>query len=407
MRGRGKLIILVVLLLVAGVVGVVLLGPTLLGGVSGGGASGGKKVTPSASPTPTQIPTVDILVVVQPIPLGAIVESAYLSTIAFPRESLVEGMYMTDVEDAVGMRARFDLEPGVILSKHYLADQADQVSNPGSEASFLIKPGMVAVSIPITRLSSVSFAPQRGDHVNVIVTLLLVELDPDFQTITPSYTAGVLAPGPSILLGSQDSSSFNTNELQRNLTAQIAGGGQASRQGRSETDPFLEQSFYLVPSENQRPRLVSQTLIQDVMVLQVGTFEQVSGKALTKPEMETTPDLTRTAPPTATPSPTRSPTVGPAVTAVPPKPPDIITLVVSPQDAVTLNYLIYAGAELTLALRPVGDSTPVQTQAVTLDFLLNNYAISRPVKLDIGIEPRLDELVAPSLPNDIIPTPEK
>ena len=89
-----------------------------------------------------------------------------------------------------------------------------------------------------------------------------------------------------------------------------------------------------------------------------------------------------------------------------PKAPDLITLIVNPQDAVTLNYLIYSGtAQLTLALRASGDDSRVQTEVVTLQFLLDQYKIPVPVKLPYGLEPRLDKLVSPFLPNDVPATP--
>ena len=79
----------------------------------------------------------------------------------------------------------------------------------------------------------------------------------------------------------------------------------------------------------------------------------------------------------------------------------------SPQDAVTLNYLVYAGSQLTLVLRPSGDDTRVQTEATTLDFLLTQYNIPVPVKLPYGMEPRIDDLLPPKLPNDVEPAPEE
>ena len=79
----------------------------------------------------------------------------------------------------------------------------------------------------------------------------------------------------------------------------------------------------------------------------------------------------------------------------------------NPQDAVTLNYLVYAGSQLTLVLRPSGDDTRVQTEATTLDFLLTQYNIPVPVKLPYGMEPRVDDLLPPVLPNDVDVTPEE
>ena len=47
--------------------------------------------------------------------------------------------------------------------------------------------------------------------------------------------------------------------------------------------------FYLLPSEAQRPRLVSQTLIQNVMVLQLGNFPTPYERALAEMPVEPTP----------------------------------------------------------------------------------------------------------------------
>jgi pilus assembly protein CpaB len=82
----------------------------------------------------------------------------------------------------------------------------------------------------------------------------------------------------------------------------------------------------------------------------------------------------------------------------------VITLIVNPQDAVTLNYMVYSGAQLTLALRASGDDSQVVTEATSLDYLMREYNIPMPLSLPIGLEPRVDELVAPYLPNDG-PTP--
>jgi hypothetical protein len=81
-------------------------------------------------------------------------------------------------------------------------------------------------------------------------------------------------------------------------------------------------------------------------------------------------------------------------TTVTPPRPEEITLIVTPQDAITLTYLFFnePGARLTLALRGAEDRSTAQTEAVTLQFLLDQYNIPIPVKLPYGIEPRLDRL---------------
>jgi pilus assembly protein CpaB len=231
----------------------------------------------------------------------------------------------------------------------------------------------------------VAYSLQPGDRVDVISTVLFVDLDTEFQTASPNNTAGVVAPGPNVLLTTETdeavSASIQTNTDLSNLTAQVATGGSVAPVGRAELDPVLQTPIYLVPSEgSQRPRMVSQMLMQNVTVLYVGEF----------------PDPTAVE--TAQAVPTEEPVEG---EEAPPEPeiirPDLITLVVSPQEAVSLNYLIYSEAQLTLALRSNEDAQAeaVFTDAVTLNYLKDLYNIPLPSKLEFGLEPRVDVLVSP------------
>lgn len=345
-----------------------------------------------AQPTPV-IDLVKVVVVTQRVPRGSILNETVLGFVEIPREVFIDS-YFTELESVVGRQARMDLEPSMFLTRSMVVESSSQLSSTGSLAALSIPKGMVAVSIPINRLSSVSYAPQPGDHVNVIASLLLVDLDPDFQTILPNQTAAVLGAGLGVVTGSpgeggEGAAAINTE--QQKVTAQLLAAGQASVVGRAEVDPFLEQTFYIVPSEEQRPRLVSQTLIQDVIVLGVGEFPLKDGQEEPSsveplPEEQPTP---------------QEETGDMAAEPVVPKLPDLITLIVTPQDAVTLNYLIYSGAQLTLALRSAGDDTRVQTEAATLDFFLRQYNVPVPVKLPYGMQPRIDQLLPPQLPNDI------
>jgi pilus assembly protein CpaB len=86
-------------------------------------------------------------------------------------------------------------------------------------------------------------------------------------------------------------------------------------------------------------------------------------------------------------------------------PPDLITLIVTPQDAITLNYLVYSGSKMTLALRSSTDESTVTTQAVTLEFLLTNYDIPVPSALPFGLQPRLDILTSPAQQVVLPPAP--
>lgn len=337
-------------------------------------------VNVSVVPTPTPIQTVDVVMVTQRVDRGQKLDDKVLGVVPYQKDLFIEGM-LTRVEDAVGKTARTTLEPGYILFANMLTDQPIDISNLGSDAALLIPRGMVSISIPINRLSSVSYAPQRGDHVNVIVTLLFIELDPDFQSRLPDLTGNVLGPSAGGAQGGAPS-----------LSASVSGAG--GPYGRSQNDVTFNAPFFLIPSEPQRPRMVSQTLIQDVIVLQMGEFPAPT-------EAQPTP-VPGAAQPTPAPQ-QQSQVTG---TPVAPPRPEVISLIVTPQDAVTLNYLISVNPQntrLTLALRGARDDTRVQTEAVTLQFLLDQYHIPIPAKLPYGLEPRIDTI--PTQAVEAKPTP--
>lgn len=330
-------------------------------------------VSQPEAPVATPVETVNVVVLTQRVPRGAALDANVLEYIPTPRNLVIQGMF-TDVNQVIGKLAKFDLEAGIPLTSGMLVESAEQLSATGSMAALSIPRGMVAVSIPINRLSSVAYAPQAGDHVNVIVSMMLLDVDTDFQTRLPNMAGIVIAPGT------------RGEEGPNYLTAELGGGAaEGNLIGKAELIPGLGQTVYSFPSETQRPRLVSQVLLQDVMVLKVGNFPYEDQPQPT-PEGE---------------QPAEQPQVQ-QTTAAPP--PDVITLIVTPQDAITLNYLLYyqsyLGAQMTLALRSAEDDTRIQTEAVTLQYLLEQYNIPVPAKLPYGIEPRADKVELPVLNND-------
>ena len=376
----GRLLIILAAVLIVGMIAVVFLLRTF---------SGGDGADEAAE---ADLTTIDIIIVQQPIARGSVIVEDALGFLAYPSDETIAGMYRAeDIDQVVGMRAKFDLEPPVPLTSSMVVENISELSEAGSDASLLIPPGMVSISIPISRFSSLAYGLQRGDHVNVIATLLLVDLDTEFQTRLPNETSAVIAPGPNLLITTETEealeATLTSNELLNNLTAQVGAGGVISPQGRAELDPVLNQPLYLLPSEDvQRPRMVSQTLLQDVVVLHMGNFpiRDEQGNIVAQDVAQEPVAEGEEAPPP------------PEV-----KPPDIISLIVSPQDAVTVNYLIYMGAQLNLALRSSGDDSRVFTEAVTLNYLLDQYNIPVPTKLPYGPGPRVDVLLPPVLINDI------
>jgi Flp pilus assembly protein CpaB len=354
----------------------------------------GTEATNSALFTPTPVPTTKVVVVTQRVQRGEVITADKLQLVDYQLDLVLPIMY-TEINQVAGKMARYTMDPYTVVTSALVTESP--ITEQGSDDALFISPGMVAVSIPITRLSSVSYAPQRGDHVNVIVTMLFVDLDPAWQTILPNWTGNVIGPAGGIIAPGGGTTPKQTIDT---LLAQPFRG--SSEQGRPETDTVLNQTFYILPSEPQRPRLVSQTLIQDVIVLQMGSFLTPAERAAleaTQPAPTATP-----VPGAAQPAQPAQPQNAPTPTPMP-APPDVITLIVSPQDAVTLNYLIYGGAQLTLALRNPKDTQANGTEAVTLSYLLDQYNIPIPVKLPYGFQPAVTALVPPVLKNENTPTP--
>ncbi len=403
---RGRIFILLGVLLIVLLAAVALVMSRLSGNKSVSG-------TPAES-APTPVPqTQEVVVLSQPVARGDKIDENHLSTQTIPIE-LIPPNSFEKFEDVVGRRARFDLAAGQYLTENLILDPDEILPLKGSDWALAIEPGKVAFSIPISRLAAVSYAPQAGDHVDVIVTLLMVDLDTDFQTLLPNQTAGVVSPGnvefqaQAGAAGEVDNSTGLIKGETANLAAQVVGGGKSSLLGRTEIDPVLGQPFYVLPSESQRPRIVSQAVLQNVTVLGVGTFEregatQSQGQVATTTEPGAEPQQPSSGEQQGGEA-TGQQTASQSVT----RPPDVITLIVSPQDAITLNFLMYSGAEMTLALRSAqpDNNEIVPTQPVTLQYLMDTYNIPMPAKLPYGVEPRIDELQAPELPNDIpLPTP--
>lgn len=314
---------------------------------------------------PTSIPNqnmVNIVVLAQPASRGTLIDQNMLTLVAYPQSEMVEGLFYTDIQAIIGLRTKFDLPQGIPLTPSLLTEQAI-----GSFAAVQIPRGMVAVSIPADRLQLVSYALMPGDHVNIIASLLMLDIDTSFQTRLQNYTAPVTVPG----------SATNEEGVTGPTTASItiASGGVASTQGRTELDPVLNQAVYVVPSEEQRPRLISQTVVQDAAILWVGEFPADGN-------IDTTQTTSTSVPEQGTET----------TTQVEAPRPDIVTVIVSPQDAQTINFLLLSGANMSMALRSAGDDQRIPTEAVTLQFVLDQYGIPYPAKLPYGLEPPVLQL---------------
>ena len=332
--------------------------------------------------TQAALQTVTVVVLKQPVARGQTITDGMVEIRNLPIETVNADSTYSEIADVIGEIARIDLSAGTFLNQSMLL--SNLAESEGSDHAWLIDAGKVAFPVPISRFSSVAYGLTRGDNVDVIVTMAFVDLDTQFQSITPNYTAGVVTPGSNIFV----EGSFNYTESFNNIVA-----GTVGPQGRAELDSLLDQPFYYVPSETQRARVVSQRIMQGLIVLQVANFPVYNALGQEVVVATSTPVGQAADEEAAPPPPPTAP------------PPDIVTLIMTPQEAITLNYLLYTGAEVTLALRAANDGSREDTNAVTLQYLMDVYRIPLPVRLPYGTQPRIDVLEPPVLENDP-PRPE-
>ncbi len=358
---RGRILILLAFVLIFGALAVYL----LLG-------SFGEPEVPTVDGTPVpQVGDEDLIVMAgQDIRRGSVITANDVILTSFPSELITDTM-MTDVLLVVDMIARMDIDRGIPITSNMITDQPGDLLTVGSEASLSIPPGYTAIAIPMGRLSGVAYALRDGDKIDVLISILIINLDDRFQTALPNL-AGVLVSSGSPV-GSPPVYLTASNNLE---TAVL---------GRVETDPVTGQLLYVVPQGDQRPRLVTQRLIENATVLHVGTFPLES-------ELPTTESAAQGVGAPAG----QTGQEGEAAA----EPPDVITLIVTPQDALALNWALKARADLMFTLRGPGDATVTETTSVTLQFILENYRISVPTSLPYGPDPAVQLPTNPSLPND-------
>jgi Flp pilus assembly protein CpaB len=296
---------------------------------------------------------VDIVITSQFVSRGEVIEADVVVMIPYPKNELVEGTFYTSMESVVGKKALYPLEARIPITPGMLIDGTTGGSIPALD----IPVDRTALSIILNEKDQlIAYAPQAGDHVMVIGCMMLVDVDPEYQSVLPNYTGSV---SKQILTAESSSES---------LSVIITSGGEGSKQGRTELDPTLNEPVYIVPSEGQRPRLVCQNVIQDAIVLRTGDFP-ISGVEPTPVEEVVVPEGEEVQP------------------APEPPAPDIVTLAVSPQDAVVLTYMRKANIYITLALRNPNNDQIILTDAVTQQYLMDQKNIPLPAKLPFAIEP--------------------
>jgi pilus assembly protein CpaB len=301
---------------------------------SGGGFGVSAPEEVEAIVTPPALRTKEVVVAAQDIPRGTRItqESNAVVVQTWLADSAPEAG-LGNPAQAYGRIARVDIVRGAPILAGMLTDEPGDISSAGSDAALQIPEGRVAFALPIAQYSSVAWAVQPGDHVDVLISLRLVDLDEEFQTILP-------------------------NQFSCATDAEACQGGAL---GRLEVLPN-GWVVNAIPAEGQRPTLVTQLTVQDGLVLRIGDWKEPVPQPAAEETDEDVP-------------PTPVPQVQP------------LTVAVTPQQALVLKYAQEAGADMDLVLRSPRDAAlELETESVTLEYLMESFSIEQPAKLPYGIQ---------------------
>jgi pilus assembly protein CpaB len=364
---RGRLLILIGLIVLLAIIAVVVVIPALNPPAPAVVLDNGTEVQPAANvtqaPTPTPIPLVNVVQALQNLPRGYrfpntvqelenIVGYATLPEETVPFNAIKE--QDGGLEKLLGKIARTDVFREQPILSTYLVTDLTSLAAVGSDAAAVLPSDRVAVSLPMDRITSVAYGLQDGDHVDVIISMLFIDVDEVFQSLTPNLVT-----------------LFTKTDAGIELKQPIGG-----RIDTSSIGPVI-----VGPAERQRPRLVTQRTIQDALVVHVGEFP-LNGRYLGELPTPTPVPATEEAS-----SGGGNTTPAPTITPVPP--PNIVTLGVTAQYAVVLVWAIDAKLPVTLALRSVNDRSTQQTAPVTLDYMMQEFHIAVPARRDFSIEPAI------------------
>lgn len=326
-RGTRLLLILIILIVVLSGVAYVFMNTDVLSTMIGG-------------QTEPEVEMTQVVAMARTVEEASEITADALTLVSLP-SAQVSPELIQDPNLIVGKFAKVTLSQGVTVTQSMVTDKptlsgSDQ--NQITNAAKMVPPGLVAVTVPIQKLNSVGYGIQDGDKVDVIATLAIYDVEPDFQSKLPNSATGILGP-----------SDDQGNRL--SMVNEPVGG----IQGRMVYDSTSDSYYYVTPSEEQRPRTVSQMFLQNVEVLHVGSFIDTRPPATTDANGNVVPQQ--------------------------PLIPDVISLIVTPQDAITLSYLIDTEVRFTLALRSGEDTTVVETLSTDFDYFLSQYNVQIPDKL--------------------------
>ncbi len=338
------------LLIILGVVlGLATLGAVAFLFLGGGGTSFITEPTPTPPPVVEDggIPTTQVIVALQPIGRGSQFVQGSIGRRDWPANNVPPDI-IGDEAETIGKVAKTEIVQGQVIVRSMLADIGE-----GGDASFRVPTGRVAVAYPIDRQNSVSYAVQAGDYVDILVTAPFVDVDEEFQTKLPNkITFFFRGLDPE------------TGEA---ISVEMHGG---INEGRFAVTAGDMPAIVSAGEELQRPRRVAQLTIQAAKIIRVGPWIE--------PPPPPPPDQDQEGEEVPTPT---------------PNVPDIVTLAVTPQDALVLLWLRQSDIYSEMALRSAGEENADHlTEAITLQYMLTRFNIAVPPKIEFVMDTSFVEI---------------
>jgi pilus assembly protein CpaB len=335
-------------LLTVGAVAFLLVGGAGVALLSGGGEPEPQTQAPAE---PTSIPTTQVVVALQPIARGSEFVAGSIGRRDWPANNVPPDV-IADEAETIGKVAKTEIVQGQVIVRTMLVDKG-----VSGEAALNIPPGRVAIAYPMNRQRSVAYAIQPGDSVDILVTSFFIDVDEEFQAPLPNKIRFFFPV-------------FDTET--------------GTQTGIELSEPFEEGRFELGADEiasivgastPQIPRRVAQLTVQAAKVLRVGNWRVFDDQGKEIPTVEQPPPPEEGQP------------------APPPPPPDIVTLAVTPQDALVLLWLRQSGIYNEMALRAAGeDEADHLTEAVTLQYMLTRFNIAVPPKIEFVMATSISDL---------------
>ncbi len=271
------------------------------------------------------VPMTQVIVALQNIPRGEEITPELVGTRDWPSNNVPPDV-IADEAELIGKVAKTEIFQGQPIVRSMLTEIIQ-----GSELAFAIPQGKVAVAFPITRLSSVGYGIQAGDHVDVLLSARFIDRDEEKQNARDSL------------------------EFRLEMMTKFANAG-------------IESTTMEMPTFKTQARPVTQLIVRNAGVLKVETGALPTPTPAAEGGEGGAGGEEAGAPPPA------------------PPPPDMIILVVDPQDALVLKFARENNFILDLALRAAGDEAPIDTEAVTLEYMIRRFNISLPPKLQYYLD---------------------